>query len=313
MNTHRTPSPHLPVAAGRIARTATNTRRGFLSALVPALALALCPFAPAEDAKAPAGQRVFYTGHSFHMFVPPMIDEIVKATGIKGHVRVGQQGIGGSKVIQHWDYPDDKNTAKPALVSGKVDVFTMAPHVMIPDPGITNFVELGLKHNPNMRFLIQGSWYPHDVAAPAAGAPDKRIKDNADRDAMKIEDLQAAIDEWRKRTEAQVEELNKQHGKHVFIVPVGDAVVKLRAMVAEGKFPGITQQSRLFRDPIGHGQGHIMVLAAYCDFAAMYRMSPVGYKITERSVSDEQHAILQKLAWDVVSAYPQAGVAVSVK
>ena len=39
---------------------------------------------------------------------------------------------------------------------------------------------------------MQGSWYPFDVAAP-----EKRIKDNAQRDAMKIEDLQAAIDGWR--------------------------------------------------------------------------------------------------------------------
>jgi hypothetical protein len=313
MNTHRTPSPHLPVAAGWIARTATNTRRGFLSALVPALALALCPFAPAEDAKAPAGQRVFYTGHSFHMFVPPMIDEIVKTTGIQGHVRAGTQSIGGSKVIQHWELTGEKATAKPALESGKVDVFTMAPHVMIPDPGITNFVELGLKHNPNVRFLIQGSWYPFDVAAPAPGEPDKRIKDNAQRDSAKIEDLRAPMEEWRKRIEAQVDELNAKHGKHVFIVPVGDAVVKLRAMVADGKFPGITQQSKLFRDPIGHGQGHIMALAAYCNFAALYRMSPVGHKAPERSVTDEQHAILQKLAWDVVSNYPRAGVAASAK
>ena len=43
-----------------------------------------------------AGQRVFYTGHSFHMFVAPMIDEMVKSTAIQGHVRAGQQGIGGS-------------------------------------------------------------------------------------------------------------------------------------------------------------------------------------------------------------------------
>ena len=313
MNTHHHQPSILSEAAGRIARATGHTRRAFCSAIVPLIALAFSSIAVAEEAKAPAGQRVFYTGHSFHMFVPPMIDEIVKSTGIQGHVRAGAQGIGGSKVIQHWEYPDDKNTAKPALVSGKVDVFTMAPHTMIPDPGIANFVELGLKHNPNVRFLIQGSWYPHDVAAPAAGAPDKRIKDNADRDTMKIEDLQGAIDEWRKRIEAQVDGLNKEHGKHVFVVPVGDAVVKLRAMVVAGQFPGITQQSKLFRDPIGHGQGHIMVLAAYCDFAAMYGMSPVGHKITERSVSDEQHAILQKLAWEVVSNYPRAGIAVLAK
>ena len=277
------------------------------------LSLAFCRIAAADEAKAPAGERIFYTGHSFHMFVPPMVDEMVKTTGIQGHMRAGQQGIGGSKVIQHWEYPEGKNTAKPALVGGKVDVFTMAPHLMIPDAGITNFVELGLKHNPNMRFVIQGSWYPFDVAPPEAGAPDRRIKDNAQRDAMKIEDLQAAVDEWRKRMEAQADELNKQHGKHVFIVPVGDAVVKLRAMVVAGQFPGITQQSKLFRDSIGHGQGHVMVLAAYCDFAAIYRMSPVGHKAPERSVSDEQHAILQKLAWDVVSNYPHAGIAAVAK
>jgi len=289
--------------------------RAFKSAsiLLP-LALALCRIAPADEAKAPAGQRVFYTGHSFHMFVPGMIDEIVKTTGIQGHVRVGQQSIGGSKVIQHWEMADAKNTAKPALTSGKVDVFTMAPHIMIPDPGIANFVDLGLKQNPTMRFLIQGSWYPFDVAAPTDGSPDKRVKDNAQRDTMKSEDLQGAIDEWRKRIETQVDELNKQHGSQsVFIVPVGDAVVKLRAMVIAGQFPGITEQSKLFRDAIGHGQGQIMVLAAYCNFAAMYRMSPVGHRAPERSVTDEQHAILQKLAWDVVSKYPYAGVAAVAK
>ncbi len=262
-------------------------------------------FVRAAETKAPAGQRVFFTGHSFHMFVPPMIERLATAAGIQGHKLAGQQGIGGSKVIQHWDLADDKNLAKKALVGGQVDVFTMAPHLMIPDPGITNFVELGLKHNPNMRFVIQGSWYPWDVPDPA-----KKIADNALRDAMKIEDLQAAIDGWRKQMEAQVDGLNKQHGKRsVFLVPVGDAVVKLRAMIVEGKFPGITKQSQLFRDPIGHGQGHVMLLAAYCDFAAIYGISPVGLKYEERSVSPEQHAILQKIAWDTVSTYPYAGIA----
>jgi len=284
------------------------TRRLLLASLflaLPALALR------ADEPKitAVAGQRIFYTGHSFHMFVPAMIDQIVKTTDIKGHKLAGTQGIGGSKVIQHWDLADDKNKAKPALISGQVDVFTMAPHLMIPDDGISNFVKLGLEHNPDMRFVIQCSWYPFDVAPPAAGAPDKRIKDNAQRDAAKIEDLQAAIDEWRTRIEKQVDGLNQQYGKRcVFLVPVGDAVVKLRAMVQAGQFPGITEQSKLFRDPIGHGQGQIMALAAYCDFAAIYHMSPEGHPVSERSVSPEQHKILQKLAWDTVSKYPYAGV-----
>jgi hypothetical protein len=239
------------------------------------------------------------------MFVPRNVEQLVTAAGIQGHKLVGTQGIGGSRVIQHWDLDEVKNKAKPALAAGDVDVFTMAAHVAIPDDGITNFVKLGLEHNPNMRFLVQASWYPYDV-------PDqeKRIRDNAKRDEAKIADLQAAVDTWRKKLEAQVDDLNQKHGKKcVFITPVGDAVVKLRALVADGKYPGVTKQSALFRDPIGHGFAHIQWLATYCNFAAIYRITPEGLKLTIDGVDDAQQAILQKIAWETVSKYPYAGVA----
>lgn len=267
---------------------------------------AICGLVAAEDAKkVPAGLRVFYTGHSFHMFVPRNVEQLVKSAGIQGHKLFGQQGIGGSRVIQHWDLADDMNKAKPALTSGEVDVFTMAAHVQIPDEGITKFTELGLKHNPNLRLLVQASWFPFDVPEP-----DKRIKENSQRDNAKIPDLQKAVDDWRKKLEAQVDDLNRQHGKRaVFITPVGDAVVKLRALVAEGKYPGVTKQSELFRDPIGHGTAHVQALASYCNFAAIYRMSPVGLAMAIEGVDAPQHTILQKIAWETVSTYPYAGIA----
>lgn len=285
-------------------------RRRELFRFVAVLAFIGCSIASAEDAKTPAGLRVFYTGHSFHMFVPTQVEQLVKAANIQGHKLAGTQGIGGSRVIQHWDLADDKNKAKPALISAEVDVFTMAAHLAIPDDGITNFTELGLKHNPNLRLLVQASWFPFDVPRGSLGF----IADNVQRDDAKITNLQAAVDDWRKKLEAQADDLNKQHGKKaVFIVPVGDAVVKLRAMIGDGKFPGITTQSKLFRDPIGHGNGQVMVLASYCNFAAIYRISPVGLKIEERSVNDEQHAILQKLAWETVSKYPYSGVSAAAQ
>jgi hypothetical protein len=257
-----------------------------------------------EDAKTPAGQRVFYTGHSFHMFVPKQVEDMVKAAGIENHHLAGTQGIGGSRVIQHWDLADEKNKAKAALKTGEVDVFTMAAHLTIPDEGITRFTELGLQHNPKLRLLVQASWYPFDVADPA-----KRIRQNAQRDDMKIPDLQAAVDEWRTRLEAQVDELNKTHGKQaVFIIPVGDAVVKLRELVVQGKYPGVKTQSELFRDPIGHGGAHIQALASFCNFAAIYKKNPEGLNLPGKDLTAEQQAILQKLAWDTVSKYPHAGV-----
>jgi hypothetical protein len=274
------------------------------ASLALAVLLALVRTAAAEDIHSPpAGQRVFYTGHSFHMFVPPRIEQLVKAAKIEGHKLAGTQGIGGSRVIQHWDLADDKNKAKPALMSGEVDVFTMAAHLAIPDDGITNFAELGLKHNPNLRLLVQESWYPFD-----GPAPEKRIKDNAQRDSATVADLQAAMDDWRKKLEAQADELNKKHGKTaVFIVPVGDAVVKLRGLIIDGKYPGVVKQSELFTDPIGHGGAHIQNLASYCNFAAIYRISPEGLNLP--NLTDEQNAILQKIAWETVSSYPYAGVA----
>jgi len=264
------------------------------------------PSTLADDAKSPPkGLRVFYTGHSFHMFVPRQVEQLVQAAGIKGHKLAGRQGIGGSRVYQHWDLPDDRNQAKTALKTGIVDVFTMAAHLTVPDRGIASFTELGLKHNPKLRLLVQASWYPFDVPSR-----EKRIRKNEQRDAMAIKDLQAAVDGWRTKLEAQADALNKQHGrKAVFIVPVGDAVVKLRALVVAGRFPGVKAQSALFRDPIGHGGPHVQALAGYCNFAAIYRVSPQGLKAKIRGVSEAQHAILQKLAWETVSRYSHAGIA----
>jgi hypothetical protein len=89
---------------------------------------------------------------------------------------------------------------------------------------------------------------------------------------------------------------------------VGDAVVKLRRLVAAGEFPGIAKQADLFRDPIGHGLGHIQSLAAYCNYAAIYGRSPQGLTLQEEGVTAEQHPILARIAWETVSTYSHAGV-----
>jgi len=285
-------------------------RRLFLGYCGSVAVMAMAAFAAtanAQDAKTPAGKRVFFTGHSFHMFVPAKVQQIAQAAGIEGHKLAGTQGIGGSRVIQHWELPDEKNKAKPALSGGQVDVFTMAAHVAIPDEGIARFVELGLKHNPDLRLLVQASWFPFDVPDGA-----KRVRDNADRDRAQIEDLQAAVDHWRKQLEGQVDELNREHAKRsVFIVPAGDAVIKLRELVTQGRYPGISKQSELFRDPIGHGLAHVQWLVAYCNFVAIYGLNPEGLKVPGDGLEDAQRAILQKIAWETVTNYPYAGVTAS--
>ncbi|MFO0965052.1 MAG: hypothetical protein U0793_05625 [Gemmataceae bacterium] len=248
--------------------------------------------------------RVFYTGHSFHMFVPGRVAAAVKAAGLQEYQLAGTQGIGGSRVIQHWDKDKGDNAARKALAKGDVDVFTMAPHLLIPDEGVDRFVALGLEHNAKMRFLVQQSWIPFDYL-------DKRVKDNAERDAAKldVDKLRADHAKWRGAMEAQVKALNKKAGRDaVFIVPAGDAVVRLRVLVADGKAPGIAKQSDLFTDAIGHGKAPIQALVAYCNYACITGRSPVGLSVKDAAIGEELRDLLQRIAWDTVSAYPMSGV-----
>ncbi|NBV20391.1 MAG: hypothetical protein EBS05_00090 [Proteobacteria bacterium] len=255
----------------------------------------------------PKGERVLVTAHSFHIFIAPRLATLAQAAGIEGHKLVAAQMIGGSKVIQHWNLPDEKQKAKPALTAGEVDVMTMSPHVYLPDEGIDRFVELGAKHNPKMRFLVQHSWMPWD-----GWEGSDKIAKNEDRDTRSLDIVRSATLKWRTNLEAQIAALNKGLGRDaVSIVPVGDAVMKLRDLIASGKAPGLTKQTDLFGDLIGHGKEPILALATYCNFACIYKISPVGLKDTNASLdklSPELRPLLQQIAWDTVSAYPLSGV-----
>ena len=80
----------------------------------------------ADDAP-PKALRVVASGNSFSGGSAGMFDEIVRLAGIKGAGKSVYSGIGGSRVVQHWDLPGDKNVAKKALLEGNTDVMTMNP------------------------------------------------------------------------------------------------------------------------------------------------------------------------------------------
>jgi hypothetical protein len=236
------------------------------------------------------------------MFVPGRVAQMAKAAGIKEYQLAGTQGLGGSRVQQHWDLTEEKNQAKRILEKGGADVFTMAPNVKMPDEGIDRFAELGLKHNPKIRLLVQESWVPGDYL-------DKRITNNAERDETDLAKLRSHQEKWRGQMEAQAKAINEKASREaVVIVPVGDAVVKLRELIAEGKAPGIAKQSELFTDTIGHGKTPILMLTAYCNFACITGRSPVGVKLDEKGANEELAALLQRIAWETVTTYPMSGV-----
>ena len=259
----------------------------------------------------PPGPRIFVCAHSFMIYTATLLPPLVESAGI-GYQDAGRQMIGGSRVIQHWEISDEKNRAKQVLRDGAVDVLTVSPHMLLPDAGIDNFTKLGLEKNPKLRVLVQASWPGRDGEIDSAFT-------NSKRDQSTLESLRKMKENhrtlWLSALENQVRALNAAVGHEaVHIIPVSDAVFALRERIVEGKAPGLTKQTDLFRDDLGHPQAPLAALVTYCHFATIYGRTPVGLPVPKElqgfAHAEELSALLQKLAWDAVTNYAMSGVKV---
>jgi hypothetical protein len=264
------------------------------------------------DSTISQGQRIFYTGHSFHVFIPPIMKNLAEAAGIRGQEDLGLSSIGGSRVIQHWDVPEATNQAKAALRTGNVDVLTLAP-IFMPDDGIEKFATLAVEKNPKIRITVQLDWMWRDTVEPIT---ELRTPRTWDYDAITGKELREIHAPVFKSIEDQVAVVNKKFDRTVlFIVPAGQAVIALRERILAGKGGGLKTQTELFRDRVGHPDIPLQVLVAYCHYAVIYRRSPVGLPLPEILASakkpgcdKETDLILQEVAWEAVTQHPQSGV-----
>jgi hypothetical protein len=272
---------------------------------------------PGNPIAAPRGLRVFYASHSLMWYVPKPLGEMTEAAGIKGHTLVGLQSLGASRTIQHWNLADEKNEARKALQSGKVDVFVMSP-ISFPDDGIENFVKLGLEHNPDMRFIVQLSWGGGDI--DNQDFP-KGAFDTVDKEKTP-EQLRLYNERNIKAGKAQADDINQRYGKgrkNLAIVPSVQAMVTLRTRIAKKEWPGLTRQGELFVDAV-HPSAPMEALNTYLHFAVLYGKSPVGLpmpamlKNAGREAWNEPfNRSLQELAWDTVTSFPESLVPAAKK
>lgn len=255
------------------------------------------------------GQAIYSAGHSFHFFMPPILSELASKTKIEGHKQLGLSAIGGSRVIQHWNVPEEKNKLKEALKAGQADVLTLSP-IHLPDEGIENFVKLAVEKNPKVRVTVQEFWLPFDIYDTTFKERPKTV----DHNAVKIDELRKRHEPYFKSMDEHVQELNKKYGQHVYVVPVGQAVLALRERIVAGKAPGLKEQNDLFTDPIGHAKAPLAALVAYCHYGVIYRKSPVGLPMpsilskTKIAEAEELNRLLQELAWEAVTQHPLSGV-----
>ncbi len=284
------------------------------------------------------GQKFVMATHSFNVFIgrirsrdpeaasmPTPMAQIAAERGKLGHEATAVQMIGGSTPMQHWQQggSDEKNIAKVALREGGVDVFTMSPNAVMPEPAIDLFGDLVIKTNPDARILVQSSWSAWDgngstVRGADGERPTRPTFTNDDHNKATVESLDGLINSldskggYLERMRAQLEGINKRAGKQIsYVVPSSKAVYKLRKEVIKGNVPGIEKQSELFRDGLGHVTQPGINLVSYVWFATMYRESPVGLTSLidpKDPTSAEREALMQKIAWEAVLAEPMSGV-----
>ncbi|MDB5295561.1 MAG: hypothetical protein JWO31_1544 [Phycisphaerales bacterium] len=276
------------------------------------------PEATQPAAASAHGLRVFTAGHSFHVPIIGPLAQIAAAGGFGDHAVAGRQMIGGSSVTQHWALPPDKNLAKQALTAGRADVLTLSPFLPLPDTAIDRYADLMLAHNPAGRVTVQASWVPQDGLLIGRFA-------NAQRDTADLKAVAAFGTAYANQLREQIDGLNARYvpqvgHQAVYLVPVGDAVVRLRERVAGGKVAGIAKQSDLFRDDYGHGREPVYVLAAYCHYAVIYGRNPIGLSVPDALAKTQGlskgdaaavNRVLQEVAWEAVTAEPASGVTVA--
>ena len=256
------------------------------------------------------GQRVFTCGHSFHVWVPGIVTDLCNHADIQNHTQVGLSSIGGSRTIQHWDIPDDKNKAKQALRTGKIDVLTLSP-IFLPDAGIEHFTALALEHNKDIRVIVQPIWLRWDIYEPTTKRPAK-----VDHNAITGAELRKRHAEHFEKMDSHIRELNQKHGRTVmYIAPAPQAVVALREKIIAGDAPGLKVQEDLFTDELGHGKPPLMALVGYVNYATIYRRNPIGLPVPgilrRAKLGDHQeplNRLLQELAWNAVLEHPLSGV-----
>ena len=236
-------------------------------------------------------------------------------------------------VKEHLAKTDANHQAKPVVESGNLDVLTLGG-MHTPDEGVDTFATVGIEHNPKLIVTYQEFWLPYDhldypltrknffgdlttVLHPWKDTADitKVTKETTNFDLPTADQLDKLHEPYFKGIDQYVADQNKKLGRRVIrIVPVGQAVLALRRKVIAGELPGVSKQSELFQDNLGHPSDEIRALAGYCHFIVIHQKDPRSTPLPlfpfgrrDHPFKQDTNLILQEIAWKAVTEHPLSG------
>lgn len=264
--------------------------------------------------KAGKGLWVVSIGHSC---VIPAIEPCIAVSRLAGnpdhlHLMQFSGGAGGAARAQ-WSYDDQRQQAKLALATGKIDVMTFGHLVTWNGKSVGCDVEdyerwigLALKHNRNSRFFIQDLWPWLYTAGEQKGTE------------RELDDYVAAMRVSSESINQVVESLDQKFPGRVHILPAGIALTELVRRFHRHELPGVDavlvgpvqkkqgKKVGLYRDKI-HPTQVVAALQGYIYYACLYGKNP-RHLASGIYPDEELDKVLREVAWATVKHHPRSGV-----
>ncbi len=168
------------------------------------------------------------------------------------------------------------------------------------------WIDVCLKANPEMTFLIQDGWPRFDAAMNELEAPEA---------LQQIDALHAAMQQGQYRS--SYEALQQRYPGKVRIIPAGAAVVEMLHNYYEGRLPGFDCVSEhlggtrgIYRDG-GHlsRDSGMEWIVGYMYYGMLYGKSPAMIDgLQPKGVDPQVDAALRKAAWNAIIHSPYSGI-----
>lgn len=246
--------------------------------------------------------------------VPQLLEAALNRMG--GSVTVAVDFIDGAPLQYNLDTPTqpDRSTSPPKvealslLQQGETRAVVMTEGMPLdkivkwhePVDTITTFAAIARAANPDVRVFLTEGW-PNIDSGKVVNS------DDPDSGVPWRERIDSERDIWR----AIVQKANDDPlAGRITVIPVAQAMGRLDDEMRAGRVPGLTGIGDLFEDPqTPNGRGAYFI--AMVEVASMTGKSPEGLPARllralpsrDWSISEEQAAIFQRIAWTEVQAY----------
>jgi hypothetical protein len=164
-----------------------------------------------------------------------------------------------------------------------------------------NFYREVLKHSPDTKLYVYVNWLEHKQDH-ILGPEVKISPETPEQWVQKMNEYMQWFEDLR------VELLKAFPGKSVEMIPVGQALLRLKEEIEAGKVPGMTDFfEENIRDNI-HATYKGAYLVGLVHYVCLYKENPIGLMAPNTMLTKAQQEIYERIAWETSINYPYSGV-----